>query len=134
MDNFSQILRRLPIGDASSSSSNSGGATPFKVQVNFNIPVFEGQIDVDVVDKWLNMLEGYFSVHDFSNQEKITFALLKHAPHFKDWWETYCEQKNESETSLFSAAPTWNYFQDAIKEQYYPIRSYEYKYMKWTAV
>jgi hypothetical protein len=81
MDNFAQILRWLPKGDASSSS---GHATPFNVQVNFNIPLFEGPIYVDVVDKWLNMLEGYFSVHNFSNRENITFALLKSVPHVKD--------------------------------------------------
>ena len=54
MDNFVQILRRLPTGEASSSS---GHATPFKVQVNFYIPLFEGLIDVDVIDEWLNLLE-----------------------------------------------------------------------------
>ena len=37
-------------------------------------------------------------------------------------------------TSLFLAAPTWNSFQDAIKEQYYPIESYEDKYVKWTTL
>jgi hypothetical protein len=37
MDRFMQILRRLPIDDASSSS---GGVTPFKVQINFDIPIF----------------------------------------------------------------------------------------------
>ena len=42
MDNFSQILRRLPKGDASSSDNHFGGKTPFKVQVNFYIPIFEG--------------------------------------------------------------------------------------------
>ena len=42
MDNFSHILRRLPTGNASSSSNDSGGATPFKVQFNFDIPIFEG--------------------------------------------------------------------------------------------
>jgi hypothetical protein len=42
MDSFAQILRRLPTGDTSSSS---GGAAPFKVQINFDIPIFEGQID-----------------------------------------------------------------------------------------
>jgi hypothetical protein len=47
MDSFAQILQRLPIGDTSSSS---GGATPFKVQINYDIPIFEGQIDADVVD------------------------------------------------------------------------------------
>jgi hypothetical protein len=56
MDNFSQILWQLPTGDTYSSSIH---ATPFKVQVNFDIPLFEGLIDVDFVDKWLNLLEGY---------------------------------------------------------------------------
>lgn len=91
MDNFAHILQRLPIGGASPSSSHSRGSTPFKVQVKFDIPIFEGQIDADVIDKWLNLLEGYFSVHVFSSRENITFALLKVAPHIKDWWETYCE-------------------------------------------
>ena len=84
MDNFAQILQQLPTGSASASSSHSGGATPFKVQVNFDIPIFEGQIDANVIDRWLNLLEGYFLVHDFSEREKIIFALLKAAPHVKD--------------------------------------------------
>jgi len=110
MDNFSQILQQLPTSDASSSTNHFGGITPFKVQVNFDIPILEGQIDIDDVDKWLNLLEGYFSIHDFSNQEKITFSLLKAAIYVKDWWETYCEQKDKRESSLFSAAPTWDSF------------------------
>jgi hypothetical protein len=37
MDSFAQILRRLPTSDTSSSN---GSATPFKVQINFDIPIF----------------------------------------------------------------------------------------------
>ena len=33
---------------------------------------------------------------------------------------------------MFSAAPTWNFFQDTIKEHYYPVKSYEDKYIKYT--
>jgi len=84
MDNFAQILRRLPIGDASSPSSHSGGATPFKVHVNFDIPILKVLVHANVVDKWLNLSKGYFSVHDFSNKEKITFSLLKDAPRIKN--------------------------------------------------
>jgi hypothetical protein len=76
-----------------SSSSRFGDATPFKVQVNFDILVFEGQIDADALEKWLNLLEGHFSVHNFFDREKITFALLKALPHVKHWWETYWERK-----------------------------------------
>jgi hypothetical protein len=53
MENFSHILQRLPITTgASSSSDHFGGTFPFKVQVNFYIPIFEGQIDVDALEKW----------------------------------------------------------------------------------
>eukprot|EP00253_Pinus_taeda_P036114 PITA_36114 len=134
MDSFAQILQKLPRGDASTSNNYSGNATLFKVQVNFEIPIFVGQIDIDAVDKWLNLLEGYFSVHDFFSPEKIIFALLKATPHVKDWWETYCEQKDESTGSLFSATPTWNSFRDAIKEQCYRVGSYEDQYLKWTTL
>jgi hypothetical protein len=131
MDNFAQILRRLPTGDTSSSS---GGTTPFKVQINFDIPIFEGQIDADVVDKWLNLLEGYFSVHNFSDRENITFALLKVIPHVKYWWETFCEKKETKESTLFVVTPTWGSFRDVIKEQYYPVGSYDDLYTRWTTL
>lgn len=101
MDIFSSILQRLLNQDASPSSSYFGSATPFKVQFNIDITIFEGHMDVDVIDKWLNILEGYFFVHVFSSRENITFSLLKVAPHVKDWWETYCENNDESTPSLF---------------------------------
>jgi hypothetical protein len=131
MDSFTQILRWLPTSDTSSSS---GGATPFKVQIKFDIPIFEGQIDTDVVDKWLNLLEGYFSVHNFLNREKITFALLKVVPHVKDWWEKFFEKKETEEPSLFTVMDTWESFRDDIKEQYYPVGSYDNLYTKWTTL
>ena len=60
MENFSHILQCLPIAtDASSSSGHFGGTAPFKVQVNFDILVFEGQIDAEALEKWLTLLEGY---------------------------------------------------------------------------
>jgi hypothetical protein len=103
MDNITQIVRWLPTREASSSS---GHATPFKVQENFDNPLFEGPIDADVVDKWLNLLEGYFSVHNFSDRENITFALLKAIPHVKDWWDTYSKKRAIEESAIFVVAPT----------------------------
>jgi hypothetical protein len=44
MDNIAQILRRLLMVtvEASSTSNHFASATPFKVQVNFDIPLFKG--------------------------------------------------------------------------------------------
>jgi hypothetical protein len=131
MDNFVQILRRLPTREASSSS---GHETPFKVQVIFDITLFEGLIDVDVVDKWLNLLEGYFSVHNFYDRENITFSLLKVIPHVKVWWDTYFEQRTIEESAIFVVSPPWDSFQDAIKEHYYLVGSYEDQYTRWTTL
>jgi hypothetical protein len=55
------------------------------------IPIFEVQIDADGLEKWLNFLERYFYVHNFSDMEKITFTLLNALPHVKHWWENYWE-------------------------------------------
>jgi hypothetical protein len=135
MENFSHILQCLPIASgASSSRDHFGGTLPFKVQVNFDIPVFEGQIDAEALEKWLTLLEGYFSVHNFSNKEKITFALLKALPHVKHWWETYWEQSSTEESGIYGADPTWDFFVDAVKEQYYPVGNYEDQYMRWTTL
>jgi len=80
MDNFAEILQRLPKGDTSTSSNYFGSITPFKVQVNFDIPIFEGQIDADVIDKWLNLLDGYFFVHYFSVRKISLFHFSKQPP------------------------------------------------------
>ena len=80
--------------DSSSSKNHFRSTSPFKLRVNFDIPVFEGQIDEDALDKWLNLLEGYFFVHNFFDREKITFALLKGVPHVKHWWETNWEKSS----------------------------------------
>jgi hypothetical protein len=50
---FTQILRRIPTCDVYSSSE---GTTPFKVKIKFDIPLFEGHIDADDVEKWFNLL------------------------------------------------------------------------------
>jgi hypothetical protein len=71
---------------------------------------------VDALEKWLNLLEGYFFVHNFFDREKITFALLRALPHVKHWWETYCEQSSREEFGIYGAQPTCGFFVDAIKE------------------
>jgi hypothetical protein len=32
------------------------------------------------------------------------------------------------------AEPTWDFFMDAVKEQYYPVGNYDDQYMRWTTL
>jgi hypothetical protein len=135
MENFTHILQRLSITTCvSSSSGHFRGTLPFKVQLYFDIPIFEGQIDADALEKWLNLLEGYFSVHNFSDKEKITFTLLKALPHVKHWWETCWEKSSTEESGIYGAEPTWDFCVDAVKERYYLVGNYEDHYMRWTTL
>ena len=111
MENISHILQHLPIETIASSSNNYFGNTSlFKVHVNFDIPVFEGQIDVDALEKWLNLLEGYLSVYNFFDRENINFVILKSLPHVKHWWEIYWEKSSTEESGIYGAKPTWYFF------------------------
>ena len=133
MDSFPQILLWMSTtASASSTISQFGDATPFKVQVKFDIPFFKGQIDANALDNWLNVIEGYFSVHKFFDREKITFLLLKAILHVKNWWDTYWEKNSSDESELFETNPTSSSFVDFVKEQYYPMGNYDDQYTKWT--
>jgi hypothetical protein len=89
---------------------------------------------VDSLEKLLNLPKGYFSVHNIFYREKITFALLKALPHVKNWWETYWEEISTEESGIYGAELTWDFFVDAVKEQYYPVGNYKDQYMRWTTL
>jgi hypothetical protein len=119
---------------ASLTSNHFGGATPFKVQVNFDIPLFERQIDANALEKWLNLLKGYYSVQKNFDSEKITFVFLKSLPHVKAWWEGYSERYTVNESTPFKREPTRATFVDALKEEFYPVRNYDDQYMRSTTL
>lgn len=51
----------------------------------------------------------------------------------KDLWEVKLASKaaKNGNTFIFDQKPTWGEFMEHIKEEYFPIDTYEQKYMKW---
>ena len=80
----------------------------------------------------MNVLEGYFYVHNFFDRENITLSLLKEVPHVQNWWGNYWEQNSSDESGMFETNPTWASFIDFVREQYYPMGNYDDQYTKWT--
>jgi hypothetical protein len=37
-------------------------------------------------------------------------------------------------SGIYGVDPTWDFFVDAVKEQYYPVGNYEDQYMRWTTL
>jgi hypothetical protein len=72
-------------------------------------------------------------MHNFSNDENITCALLKALSHVKNLWDTYCVQHARNDFELCSIGPTWGDFVDSFKE-YLHVGNYEDQCMKWTTL
>jgi hypothetical protein len=89
---------------------------------------------VEALDKWLNMLEGYFSIHHFSNRENITFALLKALPHVKHWWETYWEKSSTEESGIYGVEPTWDFLWMRLRNSITLLAIMKTRYMRWTTL
>ena len=83
-------------------SNRFEGVNPFKVKVKFGILLFKGNIDANALEKWLSLLEGYFSVQKKIDSENITFTLLQSLPHIKDSWDKYCERNERDEYEKFN--------------------------------
>jgi hypothetical protein len=43
-------------------------------------------------------------------------------------------RKITEEFGMFGSKPTWEYFIDVLKEQYYPVGNYNDQYMRWTTL
>ena len=121
MKQFLEIIGKKE-AHASQSNPKFGRQTPFKVQVNFDIPNFQGKIDVDVVDDWLSKLERYFCVNNISDIEKITFTLLKVENHVKLAWEAHSTTKENQEAQdeckffvMIDGKPTCKEFLEHVK-------------------
>jgi hypothetical protein len=136
MENFTQILQIILMEtvEASSTSIHFGGATLFKIQVNYYIPLFEDQIYVNALEKWLNLLEGYCSFQKNSNSENITFILLKSLPHVRAWGDGYWDRYIVGESTPFGREPTCVAFLDALREDFYPVEKFDDQYMRWTTL
>jgi hypothetical protein len=74
MDSFTQILQRLPTCDTSSSN---GGIAPFKVQISFNIPIFELEPECEHADLHLVMPKSELEPeHEYADREEDFFILI----------------------------------------------------------
>jgi hypothetical protein len=74
MDSFAQILQRLP---TCNTSSSNGGIPHFKVQISFNIPIFELELEREhanlhlVIPKSESELE-----REYADREEDFFILI----------------------------------------------------------
>ncbi|GKB63813.1 hypothetical protein Tco_0919999 [Tanacetum coccineum] len=65
-----------------------GSHQPFKVEAKIDIPTYDGTIDAEKRDSWLDWLETYFTLYGFASSDKVVFARSKLTSHALAWWNS----------------------------------------------
>jgi len=83
-------------GDMLGNSGNdnnisSTSSVPFKVEVNLEIPIFNGQTNDEALYSWLKQLEVYFGLYKIQETQQISFSHLNMTIHALLWWKIYLD-------------------------------------------
>ncbi|GJR99791.1 RNA-directed DNA polymerase, eukaryota, reverse transcriptase zinc-binding domain protein [Tanacetum coccineum] len=91
-----------------------GSHKPFKVEARIDIPSYDGTVDAEKLDSWLDQLETYFTLYGFTSTAKVSFARLKLTSHALAWWNAQLKMTRDEEI-------TWNEFKRLLRQEYYPM-------------
>nr|CAD1821363.1 unnamed protein product [Ananas comosus var. bracteatus] len=91
-----------------------GRSKPFKVKAKIKIPNYNGVVDAEKLDAWLDQLETYFDLYNYSNAKKVTFAKLKLVGHALTWWKATLQTTANEEFN-------WSQFKRPIRQEFYPM-------------
>ncbi|KAK1377226.1 hypothetical protein POM88_033419 [Heracleum sosnowskyi] len=108
-------------------TSHRGGSNFQNLKIDFKVelPMYDGSVDVEKLDDWIERLETYFTLYGFSSKEKIIFATLKLSSHALMWWKSYRKYCNDEKTV------SWRKFKELLKKQLYPVGFVEERWQKW---
>jgi len=105
-------------------------STPLKLEVKFDLPTFDGEVNAEKLDNWLKQLEVYCRVQKIvRDEDKIQLATLKMSGNALIWWEC-CMQNNENE-SLNVCFASWSHFIQLLRDQFYPLGYRQKVVMDW---
>ena len=105
---------------------NSDKISPFKVQMNLDIPNLEGNINTESIDNWVQQLESYYMVNQLSEAKNITITSLKMSTYVHCWWENLSTKMEKEEDPI----DTWVKVLEYVRKEFYLPNHLEKYYNK----
>lgn len=108
-------------------------STPLKLEVKFDLPTFDGEVNAKKLDHWLKQIEVYYRIQKIvKDEDKIQLATLKMSGNALIWWKScmqnYMENENES---LNVCLASWTHFIQLLRDQFYPLGYHQKVVMEW---
>ena len=100
-------------------SKNSGKSPFLKLDVKFELPMFNGEVNVEKLDNWIRQLEVYLRIHNLHDDDtKIQLASLRMEGATLVWWEDKTKEEIRKHGKI---TLSWAIFITEIKQQFYPL-------------
>ncbi|GJY15489.1 glutamate-rich WD repeat-containing protein 1 [Tanacetum coccineum] len=100
-----------------------GSHHPFKVEARIDIPTYDGTVDAEKLDSWIDQLETYFTLYGFRSKEKVIFARLKLTSHALAWWNSTLKSLDEE--------VNWKVFTRLLRQEFYPMGYSQDRWTRW---
>ena len=90
-----------------------------KLDVKFDLPIYDGDLKEENLDKWIRHIDVYFRVQSIdSDKSNIRLASLHLGGTSLVWWEGRTQDDMKKHGKILSV---WSEFVSAIKNQFYPL-------------
>ncbi|GJV03437.1 hypothetical protein Tco_1337006 [Tanacetum coccineum] len=101
-----------------------GSHHPLKVEAKIDISTFDGTIDAEKLDSWLDQLETYFTLYGFRSSDKVVFARLKLTSHALAWWNSQLKIMDNEEIN-------WKKFTQLLRQEFYRMGYVQDRWTQW---
>ncbi|XP_073130866.1 uncharacterized protein [Henckelia pumila] len=91
------------------------GDRTFERFLRYNPPKFLGTPDATQAESWMTKIWKIFSVHNYSDEQKINLATYQFEDAAYDWWRVIDHQWSRNKTPR-----TWDNFTQEFKDKYIP--------------
>ena len=120
-----------PSPPSSSSSSYSSSSNSYseiekkarksvlKLDVKFELPIYDGEMNWEKLDNWIKQLEVYCRIHNISDEiTTIQLATLRMGGTNLIWWESKSQVDLKQKVKVI---PSWSKFLKALRKIFYPL-------------
>jgi hypothetical protein len=103
-----------------------------KLDVKFELPIYDGEVNAEKLDNWIRQMEVYCSVQQIKEEvTQIQLASLRLAGTTLIWWQSKLQKGTQNVGNVF---PSWKDFISALRKQFYPLGYKEKAIIEWKSL
>jgi hypothetical protein len=100
-----------------------------KHDVKFELPMYDGEFNVEILDNWFIQMEVYCSVQQIKDEEtQINLASLRLVVTTLIWWKSKLQNGTQQMGNVF---PSWKSFISSLRKKFYPFSYKDKALIEW---